>query len=115
MCCILVLLALVGPRFVLVILWLLTDYLSRAFDAFLLPFLGFLFLPWTTLAYAIAQNELGGLSGLGLLVLVLGFLVARGALGGGARGRRGGVGSELRGAVAGQRALGRSGSGRSCG
>jgi len=93
MCCILVLLALVGPRFVLVILWLLTDYLSRAFDAFLLPFLGFLFLPWTTLAYAIAQNELGGLSGLGLLVLVLGFLVDLGALGGGARRRRWGGGS----------------------
>jgi len=87
MCCILVLLALVGPRFVLVILWLLTDYLSRAFDA------GFLFLPWTTLAYAIAQNELGGLSGLGLLVLVLGFLVDLGALGGGARGRSWGGGS----------------------
>ena len=93
MCCILVLLALVGPRFVLAILWLLTDYLSRAFDAFLLPFLGFLFLPWTTLAYAIAQNELGGLSGLGLLVLVLGFLVDLGALGGGERGRSWGGGS----------------------
>ena len=83
----LILIALVGPRLTLFVLWLFTDYLSRAFDSFVLPFLGFLFLPWTTLAYAIAQNELGGLSGLGLLVLVLGFLVDLGALGGGARGR----------------------------
>jgi hypothetical protein len=87
-CCILVLLALVGPRFVLFVLWLLTDYLNRAFDNFLLPFLGFVFLPWTTLAYAIAQNELGGaLSGIGLVVLVIGFLIDVGVLGGGARRR----------------------------
>jgi hypothetical protein len=87
-CCILVLLALVGPRFVLFVLWLLTEYLNRAFDNFLLPFLGFLFLPWTTLAYAIAQNELGGaLSGIGLVVLVIGFLIDVGVLGGGARRR----------------------------
>jgi hypothetical protein len=86
-CCVLVLLALVGPRFVLFLLWLLTDYLSRAFDNFLLPLVGFVFLPWTTLAYAFAQNDLGGLNGLGLLVLVLGFLIDLGTLGGGARRR----------------------------
>ena len=86
-CCVLVLLALVGPRFVLFLLWLLTDYLSRAFDNFLLPLVGFVFLPWTTLAYAFAQNDLGGLNGLGLLVLVLGLLIDLGTLGGGARRR----------------------------
>ena len=88
MCCVLVLLAFLGPRLVLFLLWLLTNYLSRAFDAFLLPFLGFLFLPWTTIAWAIAQNEFGGLSGVGLLIVVLGLLADIGVLGGGARGRR---------------------------
>ena len=88
MCCVLVLLAFLGPRFVLFLLWLLTNYLSRAFDAFLLPFLGFLFLPWTTIAWAIAQNEFGGVSGVGLLIVVLGLLADIGVLGGGARGRR---------------------------
>jgi hypothetical protein len=88
MCCVLVLLALVGPRVVLVLLWLFTNYLSRAFDTFLWPVLGFLFLPWTTIAYAIAQNELGGMSGLGLIVLALGFLLDIGVVGGGARNRR---------------------------
>lgn len=90
MCCVLVLLALVGPRFVLVILWLLSNYLSRAYDSFLIPFLGFVFLPWTTLAYAFAQNSLGGMNGLGLLVVILGVLVDVGVLGGGARQQRGG-------------------------
>ena len=88
MCCVLVLLAFVGPRAALVLLWLFTNYLSRAYDAFLLPFLGFLFLPWTTLAYAIAQNDLGGLNGLGLIVVILGVLADIGVLGGGARQRR---------------------------
>jgi hypothetical protein len=88
MCCVLVLLAFLGPRLVLFLLWLLTNYPSRAFDAFLLPFLGFLFLPWTTIAWAIAQNEFGGANGVGLLVIALGFLADIGVLGGGARGRR---------------------------
>jgi hypothetical protein len=89
MCCVLALLAFLGPRLVIVLLWLFTNYLSRAFDAVLLPLLGFLFLPWTTIAWAIAQNEFGGVSGIGLLLVALGFLADIGVIGGGARGRRG--------------------------
>lgn len=88
MCCVLALLAFLGPRLVLFLLFIFTNYLQRAFDAFLLPFLGFLFLPWTTIAWAIAQNEFGGTSGIGLLMIVLGLLADVGVLGGGARGRR---------------------------
>jgi len=87
MCCILLVLALVGPRLALVLLWLFSDYLSRAYDSFVLPFLGFLFLPWTTIAFAIAQNAFGGLNGLGLLIVILGFLADIGVIGGGARNR----------------------------
>jgi len=87
-CCVLILLAFFTPRIVLFILWIFTNYLSRAYEGFLLPFLGFLFLPATTLAYAIAQNELGGLSGLGLIVVLVGLAVDIGLLGGGARQRR---------------------------
>jgi hypothetical protein len=88
MCCVLALLAFLGPRLVLVLLWIFTNYLNRAFDAFLLPLLGFLFLPWTTIAFAIARNELGGANGIGLLVIAIGVLLDIGVLGGGARGRR---------------------------
>ncbi|MEK6208467.1 MAG: hypothetical protein AABM32_12600 [Chloroflexota bacterium] len=88
MCCVLALLAFLGPRLVLFLLFLFTNYLNRAFESVLLPVLGFLFLPWTTIAWAIAQNEFGGASGIGLLVIVLGFLADVGVLGGGARGRR---------------------------
>ncbi|HVD30917.1 MAG TPA: hypothetical protein VNE19_04315 [Methylomirabilota bacterium] len=88
MCCVLGLLAFLGPRLVIFLLWLFTNYLSRAFDGFLLPLLGFLFLPWTTIAWAIAQNEFSGANGIGLLVIVIGVLFDIGVLGGGARGRR---------------------------
>ncbi len=88
MCCVLALLAFLGPRVAIVLLWLFSNYLSRAFDGVLLPLIGFLFLPWTTIAWAIAQNEFGGASGVGLLVIALGFLGDIGVLGGGARGRR---------------------------
>jgi hypothetical protein len=87
-CCVLILLAFFTPRIVLFLLWLFTSYLSRAFDGFVLPLLGFLFLPATTLAYAIAQNELGGINGLGLVVLLIGLAVDIGLLGGGASRRR---------------------------
>ena len=83
-----ILLAFFTPRIVLFILWLFTNYLSRAYDGFVLPFLGFVFLPATTLAYAIAQNELGGVNGIGLVVILIGLAVDIGLLGGGARQRR---------------------------
>src|SRR5204863_8399917 len=88
MCCVLALLAFLGPRLVIFLLWLFTNYLSRAFDGLLLPLLGFVFLPWTTIAWSIAQNELGGANGVGLLVIAVGVRVDIGVLGGGARGRR---------------------------
>jgi hypothetical protein len=88
-CCVFILLAFFTPRIVLFILLLFTNYLSRAFDGFVVPFLGFLFLPATTLAYAIAQNELGGVNGLGLVVVLIGLAVDIGLVGGGASRRRG--------------------------
>ena len=89
MCCVFILLAFFTPRIALFVLLLFTNYLSRAYDGFVLPFLGFLFLPATTLAYAIAQNELGGLNGLGIIVVLIGLAVDIGLVGGGASRRRG--------------------------
>jgi hypothetical protein len=86
--CLIALFGLITPRVVMVILWLFTNYLSRAFDSFIWPLLGFIFLPTTTLAYAVAQNSFKGLKGVGLLIFVLGILIDFGLLGGGARSRR---------------------------
>jgi hypothetical protein len=83
----LAILGLLTPRLIMVVLWLFTDYLSRAFDgSWLLPLLGFFLLPTTTLTYAIAENSMDGLRGLGLVIVILGLLVDLGILGG-SRGR----------------------------
>ncbi|MEP6477522.1 MAG: hypothetical protein ABJC60_09640 [Actinomycetota bacterium] len=79
-------LGLITPRLIMVVLWLFSDYLSRAYDGWLLPLLGFFLLPTTTLSYAIAENSLQGLRGLGLVLVILGLLVDLGILGG-SRGR----------------------------
>ena len=50
--CLIALFALISPRLALVLLWIFSNVLSRAFDSWVLPLLGFFLLPWTTLAYA---------------------------------------------------------------
>jgi hypothetical protein len=51
--CLVALLALISPRLALFVIFLFSDMLSRAFDSWLLPLIGFFLLPWTTLAYAV--------------------------------------------------------------
>ncbi len=77
-------LGLVTPRFIMVLLWIFSDYLSRAYDhSWLIPLLGFFLLPTTTLSYAIAQNSMNGMRGWGAALVVLGVLVDVGVLGSG--------------------------------
>ncbi len=51
-CCLLLVLVLAGPRLVLVCMFLLSNYLERAYHGLILPILGFFLLPFTTIAYA---------------------------------------------------------------
>ena len=85
-CCLVAAIGLMMPRFAIVILWLFTDYMDRAFGDFVWPFLGFLFLPTTTIGYAVAQNSFDGVSGWGLVVVLLGFSFDIGLWGGSGRG-----------------------------
>ena len=79
---VLVVFGLLTPRFIMVVLWLVGDYLSRAFDgSWLLPLLGFFLLPTTTLTYAIAENSMDGVRGLRLVLVILGALVDLGVVG----------------------------------
>ena len=65
------------------------DRLDIAFDSFLTGFAGFLFLPWTTLMWALAYAPRDEVSGIGWLFVALGLLVDVGSwLGGGREGRR---------------------------
>jgi hypothetical protein len=87
--CLLAILGLLTPRVIILILWIFSSYLGRAFESVIWPVLGFFFLPTTTLMWAVAQNSFDGLQGWGLFIFVLGVLVDFGSIGGGARaGRR---------------------------
>jgi hypothetical protein len=72
----------------LFVLWLFSDLLSRSFDGWLLPLLGFFLLPWTTLAFALLWASSDGVLGIEWLVVAFAFLVDVGAIGGGGRRRR---------------------------
>ena len=50
--CFVLLFALISPRLAIIFTWIFSDTLSRAYESWWLPFLGFFLLPWTTLAYA---------------------------------------------------------------
>jgi hypothetical protein len=76
-------LAVAAPRFVMVVLWIFSDYLSRAYGTWIWPLIGFFVLPTTTLAYAIAQNSMNGLKGGGLVLVAIGVIVDLGLIGGG--------------------------------
>jgi hypothetical protein len=86
--CLFVLSILLFPRLVLVLLWFFSTYLQRAFHhQLLLPILGFIFLPLTTIVYAWEINNQMPLAGINLLWLLIAVIFDLGGVGGGARHR----------------------------
>jgi len=86
--CLLLILFLAFPRIALVLLFLFSNYLQRAYHGLLLPLVGFLFLPLTTLAYAWMANAGRPTTGINLIILLIAVVVDLGGLGGGAYHRR---------------------------
>ena len=86
--CLFLILLLFGPRSVIVVWWLLQPVRWDAtFGSFIVPFLGFLILPWTTLMYVIVAP--GGLVGLDVLWMGLAVLADIASYtGGGVYGRK---------------------------
>ena len=72
--CFIALFALISPRLALFLLWIFSDVLSRAFDSWIVPLLGFFLLPWTTLAYAVMWSSSDRVYGFEWFVVALGFL-----------------------------------------
>ncbi len=73
------------PRIALVLMWLFSNYLQRAFHSgLLLPVLGFLFLPLTTIVYAWELNSGMPAAGINLVWLLIAVIIDLGGLGGGA-------------------------------
>ena len=86
--CLIGCLALSAPRFAIVLVVFFSDYIGRAYETTLWPFVGFLFMPLTTLAYAWAINSRGSVAGLHLFVVIVAVLMDLGLVGGSAAKRR---------------------------
>lgn len=73
--CFVALFALAVPRFTLFLMWIFTERLTIAFDSFIMGFLGFLILPYTTVFYALAYAPIAGVSGFGWFLVIMGFFM----------------------------------------
>ncbi|HUG64395.1 MAG TPA: hypothetical protein VMK83_04190 [Gaiellaceae bacterium] len=73
MCCLALTAGFLGPRVALLAWWLFGNKVDLAFDTWIWPLLGLIFLPWTTLAYVLAWGPINAVSGAGWLVVALGF------------------------------------------
>ena len=86
--CFVVALGAVFPRIAIALLWLFGDTVERAFDNnWIIPLLGLLFLPYTTLAYVLFYWWLGDVTGFTWFFIVLAFLIDLGSYASSARAR----------------------------
>ena len=87
--CLIVLFALISPRLALFFVWIFSNVLSRAFDSWIIPLLGFFLLPWTTLAYAAFWDWGAGsrVHGFEWFFVILAFLADLSSYAGGRRAR----------------------------
>ena len=87
--CLLALLAAISPRLVIFLLWVFTDRLTIAFRSGWEGVLGFIFLPYATLFYALVYAPGKGLDAFGWVIVALGVLLDLSSLSAGSRaGRR---------------------------
>lgn len=93
--CLIGLIAFFLPRVAILLLGFFSTYISdpfrtlaSPFNGLLLPVLGFLFLPYTLLAYCIAKNQSGGVNGLWIVLMVVAVLFDLGVVGQGTRKRK---------------------------
>jgi hypothetical protein len=86
--CLLAFLAALFPRVALVLLFLFTTFLQKAYSSLIVLVLGFLFLPLTTIVYAFIVNGGHTVDGVYLVALIVSILFDLGLIGHGEYHRR---------------------------
>lgn len=86
--CLILLLVVAFPRIVLALLFFFSRYLEHAYHGIIVPILGFIFLPLTTLTYAWMINSHLPVEGVNLLIIIVAVLIDAGGWGGGEYHRR---------------------------
>ena len=74
MCCFLLALFGIGPRFVLAVEWIFGHRIQHAFAHWWWPALGLIFFPWTTLMYVVVWSP-GGVHGASWIAVALGVFL----------------------------------------
>lgn len=67
----LLLIGLLLPRVTAVLLWLFSDWFVRAYDTWIIPLLGFIFLPYSMLWFSAVQNWFGGVWGFWQIICMM--------------------------------------------
>ena len=75
MCCLVGIMALLGPRFALAFWWIFGNKVDAVFNSWIWPLLGLIFIPWTTLFYVLAWGAVNGVSGWGWVLVAIGFMI----------------------------------------
>lgn len=74
--CLVPLLALISPRLALFVILLFSGWIGEALDGWIVPVLGFFFLPWTLLAYLVMyQVSPLGVNGFDWFIVGFAFVV----------------------------------------
>ncbi len=85
--CFFAIFAAAAPRLALIFVWIFTPLVNLAFETILLPILGIVFLPYTTLFYVLVAGN--GIMGFEWFLLIFGFIIDIASYTGGAfTGRR---------------------------
>ena len=82
--CLLVILLVAFPRIALALIFLMSNYLDRAYHGLLIPLLGFIFLPITTIVYAWMVTSNLPIAGVNLVILIVAVVLDMGSHTGGA-------------------------------
>jgi len=78
--CLLSILLTIAPRLILLVMWLFTPLVNQAFESWAVALLGFIFLPFSTLAYVMAWDPAAGeVSLVGWLIIFGGLLLDLGS------------------------------------
>jgi hypothetical protein len=72
--CLLLFIGAAFPRTAIVLLELFTDFNDRAFENFWEGFVGFMLLPYTTLAFVLMENWQDPINGFGWFIVAFGFI-----------------------------------------
>jgi phosphoglycerol transferase MdoB-like AlkP superfamily enzyme len=86
--CLILILFVAFPRIALILIFFFSNYLQHAYHNLLVPLIGFIFLPLTTLAYAWMVNSGQPVTGINLIILIVAVIIDIGGIGGGEYHRR---------------------------